>query len=172
MGRDRRDRRAEDKDAALDPDQRRRGVLRRLAVVRPRGQPDDRKPRGGDDHAGPLAASEPEAEEALGEDREEDQPPREDGLHDREWRQGERADVKHPGADRHRPADREPPRAEEVGRASQRVPDAHGGREDRAAVLEQKCDARRDGAGEGEGESDDHAGVRPLAARHRIPFTR
>ena len=115
----------------------------------PRGEPDDRKPRRRDDHADPLAPPESEAEEALGEDGEEHQPAREDGLHDRQRREGERADVKHPGADRHRPANREPPRAEEVGGASQRVPDPHRGREDRAAVLEQKGDARRDGAGRG-----------------------
>ena len=111
------------KDAALDRDQRRRGVVRRIAVVRPRGQPDDREPCRRDDHADPLAASEPEAEEALGEDGEEHQPAREDGLHDRQRRQGERADVEHPGADRDRPADREPLGAEEVDGASQRVPD-------------------------------------------------
>ena len=75
---------------------------------------------------------------------------------------GERADVQDPGADRHPPADREPLRAKEVGGASQRVPDLHIGRENRAAVLEQKGDARRHGAGEGEGESDDHAGECPL----------
>ncbi len=70
--------------------------------------------------------------------------------------------MKYPGADRHHPADREPLGAKEIDRASQRVPDPHGRREDRAAVLEQKGDARRDRAGQGEGESDDHAGDRPL----------
>ena len=71
--------------------------------------------------------------------------------------------MKPPGAERHRPANREPLRAKEVGRASQRVPDLHVGREDRAAVLEQKGDARRDRAGEREREPDDHADDRPLA---------
>jgi hypothetical protein len=41
--------------------------------------------------------------------------------------------------------------------------DLHIGREDRPAVLEQKGDAGRDGAGEGERESDDHADDRRLA---------
>ena len=163
MGRGRGDRNADDEDAALDRDQRRQRVARRFAVVRPRGQPDDRKPRRRDDHADPLAASEPEAEEALGEDGEEDQPAGEDGLHDRQRRQRERADVKPPGADRHHPAHREPLGAKEVGGASQRVPDAHGRRQDRAAVLEQKGDARRERAGEGEREPDDHADDLPLA---------
>ena len=95
--------------------------MRRLVDARPRGQPDDREPDRRDDHAGPLAASESKAEETLGENGEEDEPAREYGLHDRQRREGERADVKHPGADRDDPADREPPRAEEAGRASQRV---------------------------------------------------
>jgi hypothetical protein len=89
-------------------------------------------------------------------------PPDRTACTNRQWRQGERAYMKYPGADRHHPADGEPPGAEEVDRASQRVPHPHGGREDRAAVLEQKGDARRDGAGQGEGESDDHAGGRLL----------
>jgi hypothetical protein len=72
--------------------------------------------------------------------------------------------VKHPGADRDSPANREPPRAEEAGGASQRVADLHRGREDRATVPEQKADARRGGAGEREGESGDHADDRPLVA--------
>jgi hypothetical protein len=170
VGRDHGDRGAGDNNAALDRDQRSQGVARGIGVVRPRGQPDDRKPRRRDDHASPLAASELEAEEALGEDGEEHQPAREDGLHNRQWRQGERADVKQPRADRHNPADREPPGAEEIDRASQRVADPHGRRQDCAAVLEQKRDARRHRAGEGEGESDNHAGDRPLEAR--TPFTK
>ena len=71
--------------------------------------------------------------------------------------------MKPPGAERHDPANREPPRAKEVGGASQRVPDLHVGRQDRPALLEQEGDARRNGAGEGEGESGDHADDRSLA---------
>ena len=74
-------------------------------------------------HADPLAAAESEAEVTLGEDGQEHEAAREDGLDDRQRRQRERADVKPPGAERHDPADREPPRAKEPGRALQRVPD-------------------------------------------------
>jgi hypothetical protein len=45
------------------------------------------------------------------------------------------------------------------------VPHLHVGRADRAAVLEQKGDARRDRAGERERESDDHADDRSLEPR-------
>jgi hypothetical protein len=90
--------------------------------------------------------------------------------HDRLGRARAPADVKYPGAHRHRPADREPLGAEEIDRASEWVPDPHGRGEDSAAVLEQKRDARRHRAGEREGESDDHAGDRPLEAR--TPFTK
>jgi phytoene dehydrogenase-like protein len=48
-------------------------------------------------------------------------------------------------------------------RAPQWVPDPHRGRKDGPAVLEQKGDAGRDRAGNGEGESDDHPGDRSLA---------
>ena len=174
VARHRGDRGAGEKDAALDRDQRRGGVVRRLAV-RPRRQPDDREPCRRDDHADPLAAAEPEAEEALGEDGEKHQPTREDGLHDRQRGEGEGGDVEHPGGHRHPPTDREPLRAEEAGRASQRVPDLHIGREDRATVLEQKRDACGGGADQGEGEPDDHVfgqASTGAKARARIPFTK
>ena len=118
-----------------------------------------------DDQAGPLPPTEAEAEEPLGEHGEEDQPGREDGLHDRQRRERKGADVKHPGPDRHQPAHREPLGAKELGGASQRVPNAHGRRRDRAALLEQEGDARRERAGQGERESDDHAGDRLLETR-------
>jgi hypothetical protein len=87
-----------------------------------------------------------EAEVAFGEHGEEDQPTGKHGLHDRQRRQCERADVKRPGAERHRPPHREPLGPEEVGGASQRVSNAHGRRHDRAPVLEQERDVRRERA--------------------------
>ena len=77
---------------------------RRLGVVRPRRQSDDRQAGGRDEDPDPLAASESQAEEALGEDGQEHEPAREHGLHDRQRRQRERADVKPPGSHRHGPA--------------------------------------------------------------------
>ena len=93
-----------------------------------------------------VPASEVESEVAFGEHGEENQPAGKHGLHDRQGRQRERGDVKPPGADRHRPAHGEPLGAEEVGGASQRVPDAHGRRQDRAPMLEQERDVRRERA--------------------------
>ena len=159
----------ETKDPAFDRDQGGRRIVRSLAFLRSRGEPDHEKPGRRDEQADPLPASEVETEVAFGEHGEEDQPARQHGLHDRQRRQRQRGDVKHPGADRHQPAHREPPGAEEVGGASQRVPDAHRRRQDRAAVLEQEGDVRRERAGQSEGESDDHAvsfsPVRSKAAR-------
>jgi hypothetical protein len=72
-----------------------------------------------DQQADPLPATEVEAEVAFGQDGEEDQSTGKHGLHDRQRCQGERGDVKGPGADRHHPSRREPLGAKEVGGASQ-----------------------------------------------------
>ena len=133
---------------------RRQCVARGFAGLRPLGDPDDREPHRRDDQAGPLPPTEPEAEEPLGEHGEEDQPGGEDGLYDRQRCERKGADVKRPGSERHQPAHREPLGAKEVGGASQRVPNAHRRCRDRAALLEQKGDARRERAGEGERESE------------------
>jgi hypothetical protein len=90
-------------------------------------------------------------------------------LDGRERREGERAGVKRPGPERHQPTNGKPFRAKQVGRASQRVPDVHGGCQDRAAVLEQEGGARRHGAGDGEDDPGDHAYDRPPAAITRAP---
>ena len=155
--RQRRDPGAGDEHSALDGDQRRRCVLGRLAVGRPRGDADDPESHRRHEYPQPLPPAEPEAEESFREDGEEHQPAGQDGLDDGERRQSERGQVKRPGGKRDSPADREPLRAEEVRSTSQRVADLHGRREDGAAVLQQEADAGRGRAGEGKCEPGDHA---------------
>ena len=68
-------------DRTLDGDQRaQRRALRVVGAAA--GQPDDHQSRGCDCDADPLPASEVEAEEALGEYREEDEPAGQARLHD------------------------------------------------------------------------------------------
>ena len=136
-GRDSHQRGAERKDRTLHGDQRRQ--RRALRVVRaPAGQPDDHESGRGDRDADPLSPSEAEAEEALGEHGEEDEPAGEDCLHDRQWGKRERAEVKTPGHDRHHPADQEPSRAEQADGAAQRMANQDRRGEHRAALFEQE----------------------------------
>ncbi len=148
----------EDKGCAFDDNQRGQRVARSVVTPRPHGERDDRKPDCRDDHADPLAASEGEAEKALGKHGEEDEPGREHGLDDRQRRPREGADMKPPGGDRHHPAQSEPPGAKEGSRASQRVPHPHHWRQDRAALLEQEGDVRRERGADGEDKGEGHAG--------------
>jgi hypothetical protein len=48
------------------------------------------------------------------------------------------------------------------------MPDMHGRRENRAAVLEEKGDIRRQRAGQSEGDSDDHADFRKPLPPHLL----
>ena len=115
---------------------------------------DDRQADGRDEHPDPLTASESQAEVALGEDGQENEPSCEDRLHDRKRSEGEGGDVKPPSSNRHEPADREPAGAEEAGGAPQGMVHDNRRREDGAAMLEQERDARSCGADEGEEEAD------------------
>ena len=78
------------------------------------------------------------------------------GLHDRQRRERERADVQTPGHDRHDPADQEPRGAEEIDGAAQRMANQDRWREHRAAVLEQKGEVGGHRRGEREDQSRDH----------------
>jgi hypothetical protein len=69
----------------------------------------------------PLATAELEAEEALGEHRQEDEAAREHRLADRDRGKGERDDVQGERRSRHAPADAPPLRAKEIDRAAQRM---------------------------------------------------
>ena len=94
---------------------------------------------------GPLAAAEIEAEEALGEHREEDEASREHRLADRDRGKRERGDVQ---GERHRrdgPANAPPLRAKEIDRAAQRVAHVDIGSGDRSSVLEQESEVRSHG---------------------------
>jgi hypothetical protein len=110
----------------------------------------------GDRHAGPLSSSEVKAEEALGEHGEEDEPARENRLHDRQRRERERADVQTPGGDRPDPTDQEPPRAKETNGAAQRMADPDRRGEHRTALFEQKGEVRGNCRSEREDQSEDH----------------
>jgi hypothetical protein len=143
VGGDRSEGEGKGKDGALDRDQRRQRVVPRLARLRSPRQRDDRKPHCRDDHADPLPAAEVKAEVALGEHGEEDESAREHGLHARQLRERECTDMERPGADRHRPAHREPLGGEQAGGASQRVCGADRRCQDRPALLQQEGDVRR-----------------------------
>ena len=159
-GRDPHQRGDDREDRALDGDQRRqRGPLGVVGAAA--GQSDDHQPGRGDRDADPLSSSELKAEEALGEHREEDEPARQDRLHDRQRGERERADVQTPGHDRHDPADQEPPGAEEIDGAAERMADPDRRGEHRAAVLEQKGEVGRPRRSEREDQSEDHE--KPLA---------
>jgi hypothetical protein len=146
---------ADRKDCPLDGDQRgQRGALGVVGAAA--GQSDDHQSGRGDSHANPLPPSEVKAEEALGEHGEEHEPAGEDGLHDRQWREGERADVQAPGHDRHDPADQEPPGTKQTGGAAQRMADPDRRSQHRAAVLEQKGEVGGHRRGEREDQSRDH----------------
>ena len=97
-----------------------------------------------------------EAEEALGEHREEDKPAGQDSLHDRQRRERERADVQAPGHDGHDPPHQEPFGAEETDGAAQRMADPDRRGEHRAAVLEQKRDVGGQRRSDREDQSEDH----------------
>ena len=158
---------ARPRTADSDDDQCGQRVARDVAAgLATRGEPDHSKPDRRDQQADPLPSSEVKAEVAFGEHGEEDQSARQHGLHDRQRRQRERADVKPPGANRNDPTQREPLGAEEVGGASQGVPTAYRWRQDRAPLFEQERDVRRERAGQGEGESDGHGGSFSLSWPH------
>jgi len=143
------------KDPALDGDQGgQRGTLGVPGA--PAGHSDHRQSQRGDRHADPLPPSEVKAEEPLGEHCEEDQAAREDGLHDRQWRERERAHVQAKAEDRHEPADQEPSGSKEIGGAAQRMADPDRWGEHRAAVLEQKGDVGGRRRTQREDQSQDH----------------
>ena len=119
-------------------------------------QPDHRQPHRSDRQADPLSSSELKAEEALGENGQEDQPAGKDRLHDRQRRERERTDVQTPGDDRHDPADQEPSGAEETDGAAQRMADPDRRREHRATVFEQKGEVGGQRRRKREDQSEDH----------------
>ena len=104
--------------ADLEGDHAREGVAR---VRAPRtGQRDGEKRQAecGEPDPDPLAAAEVEAEDALRENREEDEAACHHGLDDRERRQGHREDVESPRARRDEHAEGEVAVTEEVGGAA------------------------------------------------------
>jgi len=105
-------------------------------------QPERGESASGDREAGPLAAAEVKAEEALGDNGEEHEPAGKNRLHDREGRERERAHVQQPRAQRDEPADRPPARAKQVGGATQRVAAADGRCRHRPTLLEQESGVR------------------------------
>ena len=132
----------ERKDATLHGDQRGERVMTQRAGVRSPGDRDHGEPSRRDDHSGPLPASKLKAEVALGEHREEDQPAREHGLHDRQRRERERAYMEPPRCNRHRPPQRERTTAEQARSAAQRMTGPHGRCQYRPALLEEEPDIR------------------------------
>jgi hypothetical protein len=86
-----------------------------------------------------------EAEHALGQHGQDDEAPGDHRLRERQRRQRERADVKHPAHDGDRPADRPPPGSKQLGGAAYRRTQAHRGRGDGAAMLPQEREVRGDG---------------------------
>ena len=95
-----------------------------------------------------------EAEDAVGEDGEEDEPGRNDRLNERERRKRHRRDVEEPGADRDAHADREPLGGPEVARAPQRVLPLHVRRSAGSTMLEQEGQVREKSAEEREQYAD------------------
>src|SRR5205807_3007488 len=96
----------------------------------------------GEGYPAPLAASQAEAEVALGEHGEEDEAAGDHGLDDGERRERHRADVQDPGDDRHEHADREEPLAPEVDAAAQRMAPRDVGSRAGSAVLAEEADVR------------------------------
>ena len=87
----------------------------------------------------PLATAQLEAEEALGEHREEDEPAREHRLPDRDRGERERCHVQGEGHRRHAPSDAPPPGAKEIDGAAQRMVHVDVGRRDCPSVLNRKA---------------------------------
>jgi hypothetical protein len=145
---------AHGQQAHLEGDHARERVARVRAVpVRERdGQQDEAESRAADPH--PLAGAALEAEEALGEDGEEDEATGDHGLDDRQRSHGQGGDVEDPGADGHQHADGEPLGAEEADRALQGMADAdlRGGAG--AAMLQEKANVRGERAENGKQDAE------------------
>ena len=135
------------------------------AAVSPRiGQP-----ARGDQQADPLPAAELEAEEPLSDDRQEHQPAGDDGLHDRQRRQRQRADVQQPRAERDQPAHRPPLAAKQTDRAANRTTRENDRCRDGAALLEQDRDAARQRAADRQQQARDHPLVPVRSTRRSDP---
>src|SRR5205085_10050237 len=93
-----------------------------------RRQREEREARGREADAEPLALAELEAEQALGQEAEEDEPGRERRLDDRERRDPEGADVQEPPHGRGYVTDRPPLRPEQPDDGPERAPNLHHGR--------------------------------------------
>ena len=117
-----RDSRRSEKARTRGPSSRPRTAPQSIAAVT-----SDRTPKAG-------------AEVPHGEHGEEHESAGDDGLHDRQGRERERADVQAPGHNGHDPPHQEPFGAEETDGTAQRMADADRRGEHRAAVLEQKRD--------------------------------
>ena len=120
------------------------------AIAGGQGDREQRETERGQPHADPLAAPDAEAEDPLGEDREEDESPREGGLDHGQRGQGERPDVQQPRTEGDEHPEREPPRPQQGDGAAQGVAPAHLGRRVRAPVLEQEGEVGRERAEERE----------------------
>ena len=108
----------------------------------PAGQREDAQR--GSHHADPdpLASSQLEAEEALGEHRQKDKASGEHRLADRDRGKRERRDVQRKRSRRHHPADAPPLRAKEIDGTAQRVAHVDIGSGNRPLVLEQEAEVR------------------------------
>ncbi len=118
------------------------------------GDGQQREAERGEPDADPLAAADVGAEPAVGDDREEDEPAREDGLDERERREREGADVEDPGEEGDAHAEGERARAEEGDGAAQRVARLDGRGGARAAVLQQEAEVGEEGADERQEDAD------------------
>jgi hypothetical protein len=123
-------------------------------VVLGLGERQDGQSDRGDQQPGQLPAFELEAEEPLGEDRQEHKAGGDDGLDNRQRRQRQGTDV--PRAQRDQPADRPRLGAKPVDCAAQGMAREHGRCRDRAALLEQHSDAAGQRAADREQQAGDH----------------
>ena len=127
------------------------------------------EPDRGHRDAGPLAAADAVAEDAVAEHREDHDAGGEHDLHRRERGERERGDVQDPGADGDRHADREPLGGEQRPRAGQRPPQRDERRAPGAAVLAQEAQLRDDGAYER--QRDPKLQLRPTLLEPTVPRT-
>jgi hypothetical protein len=122
----------------LKDDHPREGVARVGASSAPAGHREqDERDRDQTD-PDPLAATQLEAEEPLGEHRQKHETSRQHGLTDRDRSQAQRGNVQRERHRRHAPPDAPPPRAKEIGGAAQRMVHVDVGSLDRAPVFEQE----------------------------------
>jgi hypothetical protein len=137
---------ADGEQAELEADHGGVRVARMRAVSARQRDREKREAEGGHADADPLPGAHVEAEDAVGEDREEDQPGRDDRLHERQRRERHGRDVEDPGADGDAHTDREPLRRPEVLGALKRVLPLHGGRSAGSTMLEQEGQVREESA--------------------------